>query len=198
MDRYNAIDDPLCYPGSTVLRNKADIADQDELDQFEQLMFLSRAEEKLPVGNLDYEHYRSVHRHFFQDVYEWAGTTRKIRTGKGDNWFCYPEFIDTEMERIFRELKTESLLIDIEETSVFAGRAGYYISEINAVHPFREGNGRCQLTLLTMLVEHAGLQLDENRIDAASFMAAMVESFSGNLIPLTQQIEVMISARAPD
>lgn len=136
MNRYNAMDDPLCYPGSTVLRSEADITDQEKLDQFEQLMFLTRAEENLPVGNLDYEHYKSIHRHFFQDVYEWAGTIRKIRTGKGDNWFCYPEYIDTEMERILGELQSESLLADIEEIAVFAERASYYISEINAVHPF--------------------------------------------------------------
>lgn len=65
MSRYDAVDDPLSYPGTTVLRNKPGLTDQDDLDQFEQLMFLSRAEEPLPAGNLDYAHYRAIHRHFF-------------------------------------------------------------------------------------------------------------------------------------
>jgi fido (protein-threonine AMPylation protein) len=59
---YDAGDDPLCYPGTTVLRNKANLTDQDELDQFEQLMFLTRSEEPLPEGALDYAHYRAIHR----------------------------------------------------------------------------------------------------------------------------------------
>ena len=50
MSRYDATDDPLCYPGTQVLKNKADLLDQDELDQFEQLMFLTRSEEPLPDG----------------------------------------------------------------------------------------------------------------------------------------------------
>ena len=54
MSGYNPVDDPLCYPGTQVLRNKADIRDQDELDQFEQLMFESRAMERLPEGALDF------------------------------------------------------------------------------------------------------------------------------------------------
>ena len=101
MIRYDAGVDPLCYPGTTVLRNKANLTDQDELDQFEQLMFLIRSEEPLPEGVLDYAHYRAIHHHFFQDVYVWAGEARQIRTAKGGNWFCYPEYIDAEMSRIF-------------------------------------------------------------------------------------------------
>lgn len=104
MSRYNAVEDPLCYPGTQVLRNKADIQDQDELDQFEQLMFESRAEERLPEGALDFTHYLALHHHYFQDVYDWAGDVRGIRTGKGSNWFCYPEYIVTQAEQLFGEL----------------------------------------------------------------------------------------------
>ena len=68
MSRYDATDDPLCYPGTAVLKNLADLLDQDDLDQFEQLMFLTRSEEPLPDGDLDYEHYKAIHHHFFQDV----------------------------------------------------------------------------------------------------------------------------------
>ncbi len=90
MSRYSATDDPLCYPESQVLRNIAELKDQDALDQFEQLMFLIRAEEELPEGDLDYLHYKKIHHHFFQDVYEWAGQIRQIRTGKGVNLYCSP------------------------------------------------------------------------------------------------------------
>ena len=48
MSRYDATEDPLCCPGPQVLRDKADLTDQDELDQFEQLMFVERSEGPLP------------------------------------------------------------------------------------------------------------------------------------------------------
>lgn len=191
MIRYDAGDDPLCYPGTTVLRNKANLTDQDELDQFEQLMFLTRSEEPLPEGALDYAHYRAIHHHFFQDVYVWAGEARQIRTAKGGNWFCYPEYIDAEMHRIFRDLENENHLADIRRVEDFAARAAHYIAEINAVHPFREGNGRCQLTLLDILMQVAGLRMNEDRIDEDAFMKAMIVSFMGDEVPLRTAIARM-------
>lgn len=53
--------------------------------------------ETLPNGSFDFTHCRALHRHCFQDVYVWGGERRGIRTGKDDNWFCYPEYI----ERLF-------------------------------------------------------------------------------------------------
>jgi cell filamentation protein len=188
MSRYAASDDPLCYPGTQVLINKAGVHDQDQLDQFEQLMFLSRAEEPLPSGSLDYAHYKDIHHHFFQDVYDWAGQSRRIRTGKGGNWFCYPEYIDPHMQGLFDQLATESYLTTLKSRQSFAERAAYFVSEINAIHPFREGNGRCQLTLLSLLCDLAGFGIDEEQIDPPGFMAAMVQSFAGNTQPLVDAI----------
>ena len=188
MSRYDVAEDPLCYPDTGVLRNKANLTDQDELDQFEQLMFLTRSEEPLPAGALDYAHYRAIHHHFFQDVYNWAGQPRQIRTAKSGNWFCYPEYIDTEMKRIFRELSEENHLADTNSLQDFATRAAHYIADINAVHPFREGNGRCQLTLLDILMQVAGLEMVEDEIDEAEFMEAMIASFAGDEDPLVNAI----------
>lgn len=152
---YAAESDPLCYPGTTVLINLLDIRDQSELDEVELALFLTRADEPLPAGELDYPHYCGLHRHLFQDVYAWAGRPRTIRIGKGGNWFCYPEHIATEMARVFGELGNTDRLPDLDSVG-FAGHAAHIVAEINAVHPFREGNGRTQLTFLAMLAEHAG------------------------------------------
>lgn len=69
MSRYDPTEDPLCYPSTNVLRNKANLRSQEQLDQFELLMFLTRSEEPLHKGELDYSHYQAIHHHFFQDVY---------------------------------------------------------------------------------------------------------------------------------
>lgn len=192
MVRYNAIDDPLCYPGTQVLRNKADIDDHDELEQFEQLMFNSRAEEDLPAGTLDFDHYRAIHHHFFQDVYDWAGEIRAIRTGKGQNWFCYPEYIEDQASHLFDELAAKNHLTDTAKKREFAEGAAWFLSEINAIHPFREGNGRVQLVFLTMLARNAGYVLDESHLEPEPFMAAMISSFDGDLGSLTDQIEALL------
>ena len=70
---YRAEPDPYCYPGTTVLINRLGTTDQSILDAFEAEMTSQRAAEPLPIGRLSYSHYRAIHRHFFRDVYAWAG-----------------------------------------------------------------------------------------------------------------------------
>ena len=136
---------------------------------------------------------KNLHHHFFQDVYDWAGQIRTIRTAKGGNWFCYPEHIETELTRIFSLLQSENYLTNLTETGAFAARAAFFLSEINAVHPFREGNGRIQLVFLTLLCENAGFDLNENALDEVDFMNAMIESFNGTTEPLARSIFAMIT-----
>ncbi|SDK33851.1 cell filamentation protein [Agrobacterium fabrum] len=192
MVRYNAVEDPLCYPGTHVLRNKAEIKDQDLLDEFEQLMFDSRAAETLPDGSFDFAHYRALHRHFFQDVYVWAGELRTIRTGKGENWFCYPEYIEREAERLFSAAAARGDLAGAESRDAFANGAAWFLAELNAIHSFREGNGRIQLVFLTMLTRKASYRLDERKLRPKPFLDAMIASFSGNISSLAVEIGRML------
>jgi fido (protein-threonine AMPylation protein) len=41
----------------------------------------------------------------------------------------------------------------------------YYLAEINATHPFREGNGRTQRAFLQQLAEDAGYRIDWRTLD---------------------------------
>ena len=44
---YDSTPDPYCYPGTAVLKNRANIRDQAELDAFEHEAMLQRAETRL-------------------------------------------------------------------------------------------------------------------------------------------------------
>jgi cell filamentation protein len=71
-----------------------DLKTRAELDAFEAEITFQRSTEPLPAGKLDDKHYRAIHRHLFQDVYEWAGKPRSVRISKGGNPFCYPELLN--------------------------------------------------------------------------------------------------------
>lgn len=49
---YEAADDPYCYRGTTVLKNRLDLRDPIELDKAEKLFAAKRADEPLPPGRL--------------------------------------------------------------------------------------------------------------------------------------------------
>lgn len=189
---YTAESDPLCYPGTSVLKNLLDIRDAELLEEAELALFLTRSEEPFPVGEFDLQHYLSLHRHLFQDVYAWAGEIRNVRIGKDGVWFCYPEYIGAELDRAFAELGAITALREMTPAD-FAGHVAHFLAELNAIHPFREGNGRTQMSLLAMLSEGAGFGYDRGRLDRDRVMRAMIESFSGDTEALVSLISQVIA-----
>lgn len=189
---YQAGPDPYCYPGSDVLKNKAGLTNQEALDAFEAAMTFARSEEPLPLGRFSASHYCAVHRHLFQDVYSWAGKLRTVRLSKDTSTFCYPENIAHELRTLFGWLKSQQYLRSMTKAD-FAEGAAHFLAELNAIHAFREGNGRTQLTFLALLADRAGQPLDFDRLDPSAMLDAMIRSFKGNERPLARVIRQLIA-----
>jgi len=113
---YDAVADPYCYDGTTVLKNTPGIRNHAVLDEFEAALTAQRADEPLPNGRLGVAHFKAIHHHLFQDTYAWAGRFRTVRIFKDGSAFCYPENIHPEMTVLFRSLKERSHL-----TGLFKG-----------------------------------------------------------------------------
>jgi cell filamentation protein len=188
---YATTPDPYCYAGTTVLKNRANLRDQAALDGFEHDAATQRAEEPYPTGQLSVTHYKALHRHLFQDVYPWAGRFRTVRIAKGGSMFCYPEHIDAEMKRLFAKLRQDRFLQG-STPEAFAQGAAHFLAELNAIHPFREGNGRTQLAYLTLLAERAGHPLALERLDPTAILEAAIASFGGNEAPLAGVIRQLL------
>ncbi len=148
-------DDPYTYPGSTVLRNKLDITDPTRLDRMERLLVTQRATEGSPSGGFGLAHPRAIHRHLFQDIYEWAGELRTVEIAKGGHQFQVRGFIATGMQDVHQRLVRTSFLRGLSHED-FATAAARIMGDVNYVHPFREGNGRTQLFYLEQLADQAG------------------------------------------
>ncbi len=191
---YDATEDTYCYPGTPVLKNKLDLRTQAELDEFETFMSMQRAQEPLRKGRLTTNYYRAIHRHLFQDVYHWAGRIRTVRMTKGGSPFCFPENIDRQMHQIFSELEAENEFRDLTP-EVFAAKAAHFLSELNAMHPFREGNGRTQTSFLLILADQAGHPLDLERLDPNAMLHAMIASFHGDETPLVELLLQLMRGR---
>lgn len=190
---YEAADDVYCYPGTAILKNRLDIRNQEELEEFEKRIVAQRSDEPV-TGRLDVHHYKSIHRHLFQDVYDWAGECRSVRLSKDKSMFCYPENISREMDRVFRELKSGNFLRGRSDEN-FAAGAAHFLAELNAIHPFREGNGRTQNYFLAVVGNQADHPLDLAALNPDEFLSAMIRSFNGNEHPLAQQILRLLAAR---
>ena len=176
-----------------MLKNRLGLRRQDDLSAFEAVSVALRAEEPLPAGRLSPAHYRTIHQHLFQDVYPWAGRYRTVRMAKDRSPFCYPEYIAPEMDALLAKLRAADGLRGLD-AAAFAEQAAALLTALNAIHPFREGNGRTQLTFMTLLAARAGHPFDLARLEPEAFLKAMISSFFGDQASLRNHIGRLVSA----
>lgn len=141
--------------------NKFNITDLAKLQRVETPLALRRLLElqRDPIrGRFDTRHLQRVHRYIFQDVYPWAGELRTVNISKPDAMFPPPQYLRESLDTLFAELAHESLLKNMA-AAAWAHRAAYFLGEINAIHPFREGNGRTQREFVRELAFAGGHRL---------------------------------------
>ena len=189
---YEASADPYCYPGTDVLENRLGIRDSATLQAFEAAISLQRASEALPNGRFSAAHYRNVHYHLFRDVYRWAGKYRQVGLVKGSSVFCLPENIPPQMDDLFASLRGKGYLRGLS-VPAFARQGATFLATLNAIHAFREGNGRAQVSFLSVLASRAGHALFLDRLVPAAFLNAMIASFYGDEVPLEKQLLLLAS-----
>ena len=191
MAKYEGQDHYL-DPATGVLRNRLGITDAGELEQAEASLVAWRSYElsQQPiVGQFDLAHLQAIHRHLFGDVYDWAGELRTIDLFKGTSYFANHRHLLNAARTLFKKLEQERHLHDLD-TTAFSYRAAYYLSEINALHPFREGNGRAQREFIHQLAQTNGYFIDWTTIDRDDLMQASIEAFhQGNTTKLAVLIQ---------
>jgi cell filamentation protein len=84
-----------------------------------------------------------------------------------------------EMTKLFASLAAQDNFASLSK-SEFARRSAHFLAELNAIHPFREGNGRTQLSFFGIIAEQAGHPLDFDKLEPDKILAAIIESFAGD------------------
>jgi len=140
-----------------------------------------------PKGQFDAAHLKALHLFLFQDVYEWAGHTRnepvRLSDGTtatepmmqklGGTSFLPGEQIPAALDQVADDIRTAGYLRGLPQER-FAERAADVMSEINAIHAFREGNGRTQRTFMRELAKQAGHDLDFSVISGERMIQASI------------------------
>lgn len=172
------MDGIYCYPDSDVLINKLGIREEKRLEDAERRLTMLRLLDLLEhpaEGDFDFRHLQNIHRYIFQDLYTWAGKIRTVDISKS-TVFCKARFIGGQAEVLFGKLKRENLLAGLSEEG-FIKRLAWYFSEINALHPFREGNGRTQREFIRELALYNGYTVRFAGITREEMVEASRQSF---------------------
>lgn len=171
----------LVYPGTNLLRNKNGLRDADALERFERgrtfgRLVQLRARQVTIPGRFDLAHLQAVHAHIFQDVYEWAGQLRSFPLFKDGSEFCRPEFLTDFAAEVFGRLAAAGHL-RARSTQEFVNGAADLLGDLNALHPFREGNGRSQRAFVELLAFQASQEVvwpdDMEQVNIAASVASL-------------------------
>ncbi len=185
-----------CYPGTDVLINLFDVQDEEKLKKLEKVYSLLRLSElqiNEPADPLDVKAFLAIHRYLLQDVYPFAGELRKEMISKGSSAFAHPKHIEEQLLKIFNELKAENYLKNLPRDQLIS-RLAYFLSELNALHPFREGNGRSIREFARQLLLNAGYRLDwEKVLEPAEIINAFVDSFNKDTNRLEKLLDEIIT-----
>ncbi|WP_037471377.1 Fic family protein [Sinorhizobium fredii] len=187
-----------------VLRNKLSLTTHSELRPAEYALTNIRqieiTEGRGPSGNFDTAHLKAIHGYIFQDVYEWAGHTRNespIVDGqrvepigglsKGGTSFLPGSRIEMGLEEALKPIRDPQALRN-PAPEEFAERAAKVLSELNYVHPFREGNGRAQEAFISELGRRYGHEIDFSVITKPRMIEASIEATNDPSSPVMKHV----------
>ena len=171
------MDKTYCYPTTSILKNKLDIHDKDQLLMAETSLVATRLYQlqKNPVkGKFDYGHLCCIHHYIFQDLYDWAGKTRVVNIAK-KSLFCLVQFIQSYSGSIFPAYYNDCMRAK-DNPKEFIRIFTEHYANLNALHPFREGNGRSQREYCRELCLECGYSFDLRHTNHDEMLSASIES----------------------
>lgn len=150
----------------------------DELEQLEAVAFSIRATQLEEQGfhflfPITIASMKQLHYYLFQDIYPFAGKIREVQLMKEETRFCQAEFIEKNLKNLLFQLQEEPVWQSMGKA---AGRLAFYKSELNMIHPFREGNGRVIRIVIRELALRRGLDWEFSKIERSLYIRAMIRS----------------------
>lgn len=158
--------DPYVLKNGT-LKNLLGITDYEELKQAEKdiaYVKLINAEEEIKRP-CDIRLLKRIHKHIFEDIFEWAGEFRTIPLYKEERVipgvsleYAEPQNIEKELTKRLEEMNSidwKGKGID-EITKQFTKE----LAKLWRIHPFRDGNTRTTLTFAHIFAKQKGFEMD--------------------------------------
>lgn len=175
-----------------VLKNRFGLSNPEWLEEAE-VHFSGQRNRELennPIeGNYDLAHLQKIHHHLFQDMYDWAGQVRVVDISKGNTHFCRTEFILPAAAKVFKDIAADTDTLKGCNKLEFCERVGHHLGEINALHPFREGNGRAQRALISAFARECGRDIDWSLTTQAKMIEASIDA---NIGDSTRMVDLLL------
>ncbi|MBO8442564.1 MAG: Fic family protein [Spirochaetes bacterium] len=185
------------YPDSKCLVNYFNIRDKKVLRPIEHFLVNLRTVELFmdPMpGRPTFSLLKEIHSRLFGDIYPSAGMIRTVEASKRKD-FCRPQFIEKAADELFTRLSNDKYLCGIDDAGDFANDLAFYMGEAEALHPFKDGNGRATRLFFDRLVRQAGFRLRWAQADPDRMLEASIAAIDGDYQALVNVLEEILVLR---
>lgn len=161
--------DPYLYKDINVMKNKLNIKEQEKLESAEAAITLSKLLQitDFENGSFNIKKLKSINKHIFGDIYEWAGEFRKMNIEKSERVLNglsvkYSDYknVEKDAEKVIDKLNSvnnwSKLSLDQQ-----AEKLSKLTAELWRVHCFREGNTRTTITFIELFAKSKGIEIDK-------------------------------------
>jgi len=189
--------DPYLDLQTGVLRNRLGITEPKRLRRAEADFTAVRIAQVIrsPIpGAYDLAHLRAFHRQIFQDLYVWAGELRTVSIGRGSRLFSLPQHLEADAGELFGWLARAEHLRG-RDRDTFVDDLTELYADLNALHPFRDGNGRTQRAFLGQLAVEAGHPIHWAAMDPAENNAASKAAHEGANDAVRSLLDLLVHRR---
>ena len=185
------------YFADSPLENKLGISDLDKFRHQEEIVVSEKTAAILSMplpDRFDEIYFKAIHKILFEDIYDFAGNFRTVNMIHSHNSvpFAQADFLLSESKRIFAGLSDANYLQNLPRNA-FAKELAKLSTELNALHPFRDGNGRTIRLFLILLSLGAGYLLDYSEVSSQELIAADKKAFEGDEVLLEQMYTKIVT-----
>ena len=177
-DVYTTSGSIYCYRDTNVLKNRFGLRDGKKLKELEADLSAIRQNDLLsnPIqGRFTANHLCRIHKYLLGDLYSFAGHFRREDIMKGNTRFLNHRDIKTKLAKLLNKLAAENYLQGLAFDAL-VDRSAYYFTELNYIHPFREGNGRATREFMRQLYDLNGYEINWAVVPTENLLAAMEAS----------------------
>ncbi len=163
---YDSVNSRYTYNNSSVIKNKLNIKDAGTLKKYETKMVafkLSTIRFAKINKTFDEEHIKFIHKYLFEDIYDFAGEYRIENITKENFRFSEYEYIEENLKAIVKKINVEELkTLDFNLQII---KISEIMTDLNVLHPFREGNGRTIREFIRELLNEIGYDVNFSEVD---------------------------------
>ena len=185
---YDAINSRYTYKNSNVLKNKLNIKSEKKLKEYETKMvaFKLTTIQKLSFERTyDEKHLRFIHQYLFFEIYDFAGKYRLENITKENFLFSDFHYIEENIKDIMKKIDIN--VFKKYDFDTLVSKISEIMTDLNVLHPFREGNGRTTREFIRQLLEDLGYEIKWYLIDYDEILEASRKAVSDD----SEQIELL-------